>query len=416
MCAQHPPSFFRICAPFLYIGATLLGIFAGFSDIAFLGQLGTVLSDLFIKLFKLISMPLIALSLIVVLSSYRPESSMKNIWQRTLFYTLSTTIIAAIVACLLYLWITPDNIYNDSLIENTITPSLSSTQSYWGYLVNLLPSNIFSPFLEHQLIGVLLLALSMGTAIRFIPDDKARETLTSFFKGFHGIFLVLTGWIVTILPLGLFGFMTTMVLQYKAGMNIEELSGYLAVVVLANLVQGFIILPLWLWKNGIPPFTAMRKVLPALSLAFFSKSSTGTLPITMEVAEKGLGVSSPIARFILPLCTTINMNGCAAFIFTTVIYVMQNHGVPITASTLALWIVIATIAAIGNAGVPMGCFFLSASLLSGMNMPLGLLAIILPFYTLIDMIETALNVWSDLCVTTVVDKKVKSATIQPSKG
>ena len=101
------------------------------------------------------------------------------------------------------------------------------------------------------------------------------------------------------------------------------------------------------------------------------------------------------------------MNGCAAFIFTTVIFLMQNHGIEITLSTMFIWIFIATIAAVGNAGVPMGCFFLSTSLLASMDVPITLLGIILPFYAIIDMIETSLNVWSDACVAKVVDHKVK---------
>ena len=126
----------------------------------------------------------------------------------------------------------------------------------------------------------------------------------------------------------------------------------------------------------------------------------------METAEKNLQVNPEISRFVLPLCTSLNMNGCAAFIFATVIYLMQNHGIEISLPMMGLWIVIATIAAIGNAGVPMGCFFLSASLLASMNVPITLMGIILPFYSLIDMLETALNVWSDSCVAKVVDEKV----------
>ena len=155
----------------------------------------------------------------------------------------------------------------------------------------------------------------------------------------------------------------------------------------------------------------MKKMLPALSLAFFSKSSVGTLPVTMETAEKNLGVDPSISRFVLPLCTSLNMNGCAAFIFATVIYLMQNHGIAVSLPMMGLWVIIATIAAIGNAGVPMGCFFLSASLLASMNVPILLLGIILPFYTLIDMLETALNVWSDSCVVKVVSEKAKANSV-----
>jgi Na+/H+-dicarboxylate symporter len=217
--------------------------------------------------------------------------------------------------------------------------------------------------------------------------------------------MVITNWVITIIPLGLYGFITTTVLHLRAGATITGIGKYLLVIVLANLLQGFVILPLWLKFQGIRPFAAMKQMLPALSLAFFSKSSVGSLPVTIETVEKNLHVKPEISRFVLPLCTSINMNGCAAFIFTTVIYLMQNHGIEVSFASMGLWILIATIAAIGNAGVPMGCFFLSTSLLVSMNIPITLMGIILPFYSLIDMLETALNVWSDVCVVKMVDEK-----------
>jgi Na+/H+-dicarboxylate symporter len=130
-----------------------------------------------------------------------------------------------------------------------------------------------------------------------------------------------------------------------------------------------------------------------------------TLPLTMSASEDNLLLDKKISRFVLPLCTKINMNGCAAFIFVTVIYLMQNHGSQITLGTMIIWILVSTVAAVGNAGVPMGCFFLSASLLASMNVPIHLLGIILPFYSIIDMLETALNVWSDSCVAITVNHK-----------
>ena len=113
-----------------------------------------------------------------------------------------------------------------------------------------------------------------------------------------------------------------------------------------------------------------------------------------------------VSRFVLPICTTINMNGCAAFIFITVIYLMQNAGIEITFGTMLAWIFIATVAAIGNAGVPMGCFFLSMSLLASMDVPILLMGLILPIYNVIDMLETSLNVWSDSCVANMVNRDV----------
>jgi Na+/H+-dicarboxylate symporter len=109
------------------------------------------------------------------------------------------------------------------------------------------------------------------------------------------------------------------------------------------------------------------------------------------------------------------MNGCAAFILTTVLFVSMSNGVPYTLFEMILWIFIATIAALGNAGVPMGCYFLSSALLAAMNVPLPILGVILPFYSLIDMLETSINVWSDACVTAIVDKEERESVPVPAQ-
>jgi Na+/H+-dicarboxylate symporter len=408
MCVQHSAkSQRRPNLALIYLIAIILGLIIGFSQIEPLQNMGLLISDIFIKIFKCISLPIIALSIIVTISQYSTDAQMKTIWQRTLFYTLSTTIIAASVACVLYLFIAPSNITSE--LSAAPVQKIISQNNYLNYLITLIPANIFAPFLEHQVMGALLVSMVVGIAIRHIPDQESRITISNFFKGAHGIFLIITSWVVKIIPIALFGFITTTVVQLKSGMNISGLGGYLTIVVLANVIQGLVILPIFLYINKINPLFALKGMLPALSVAFFSKSSAGTLPVTIEIAERNLAISPQVSRFVLPLCTSINMNGCAAFIFTTVIYLMQNNGMEISLLTMLLWIFIATIAAIGNAGVPMGCFFLSASLLTSMDIPVVLLGLILPFYSIIDMIETALNVWSDACVAKVIDQKMKES-------
>ena len=101
------------------------------------------------------------------------------------------------------------------------------------------------------------------------------------------------------------------------------------------------------------------------------------------------------------------MNGCAAFIFVTSLFVMQNGGVDLTLTTMLVWLFISVIAAIGNAGVPMGCYFLTLSLMSGIGAPIAIMGIILPVFTVLDMIETAENVWSDSCVAAMTDRDLK---------
>lgn len=406
MCANHFNTKIKnIKNIYLYLIAITLGIIGNYLNLGPLLILGRIVTDIFINMFKFVSLPIISLSIIVTLSGFREGSYIKKIWQKTLYYTLFTTILAALTACLLYWAIEPTNIVTSKGSTPSATLNIDST-SYFSYLGKIIPSNILTPFIEHHIMGVLVISILLGLAIPFIPEEQHKKAITHFFKGLHGIFIVITSWIVKLIPIALFGFISTTMSQLKAGVDISGLSKYLAVVILANLVQGFVTLPALLYFHKIKPFSAMKGMLPALSMAFFSKSSAGTLPVTINTIETNWQVSPKISRLVLPLCTTINMNGCAAFIFTTVVFVMQNYGMDFNFFNMMMWVLISTIAAIGNAGVPMGCFFLSASLLTGMNIPIELLGLILPFYSIIDMLETALNVWSDSCVTKIINKEM----------
>ncbi len=142
-------------------------------------------------------------------------------------------------------------------------------------------------------------------------------------------------------------------------------------------------------------------------MAFLSKSSNTTLPVTMSCATQKAGISQRVASFVLPLCTTINMNGCAAFMLITILFVATSHGIQFSLFDMIVWIFIVTAAAIGNAGIPMGCYFLTSAFLVSMDVPLYLLGAILPLYAFFDMVETALNVWSDFVVAAVIDKELK---------
>ncbi|MBS0585611.1 MAG: cation:dicarboxylase symporter family transporter, partial [Verrucomicrobia bacterium] len=225
-------------------------------------------------------------------------------------------------------------------------------------------------------------------------------------------FLKMASVIVLFLPLGIWAFIAIFCkeLQETGFAPYKSLFLYFSVVVLANLIQGLVVLPLLLKAHGFSPTKIFKGMLSAISLAFFSKSSSATLPVTMRCLRENLGVNEKVSSFSLPLCTTVNMNACAAFIFTTVIFVSMSAGHVFSIGQMLLWVFIATLAAIGNAGVPMGCYFLAGALLSGQGVPLELLGMILPLYALLDMLETAINVWSDACVTLVVAKEVEKAS------
>uniref|UniRef100_UPI00402A77E9 dicarboxylate/amino acid:cation symporter n=1 Tax=Succinivibrio sp. TaxID=2053619 RepID=UPI00402A77E9 len=267
---------------------------------------------------------------------------------------------------------------------------------------------MLQPFVAGYVLSNLLVAASFGLGISSLPESETKHTLLNFIIGFQDLLFVLIHWLIRILPIGILAFTAQLVAQLEAGVIIGGIASYFGVVISSNLIQMFIILPAILLLRGLNPLKIARGMLPALAVALFSKSSAGTLPVTIASAEDNLKVDKRVSRFVLPICTTINMNGCAAFILITSIYLLQNAGIDIGFGTIVAWIFIATFAAVGNAGVPMGCYFLTLSLVSSMNVPVALMGIILPVYAVIDMIETALNVWSDSCVANIVNKEVKN--------
>ena len=396
-----------------YLIAIVLGIVNGIWGSSATQSFADFIATMFIRLFKFVAIPIIAVSIISTLSSISKSRSSGRIFRHTIFYTLFTTILAATLAALLYEVFSPENV--SASISGAAAAPLSSVANaggagYLKYIESVIPDNILAPFLSANVLSVLLISAAVGIALAQMKPSKAQETLVSLFAGLQEVLFRIVSWIIKVLPIGIFGFFSVLAADLASGVELGGLGVYFAAVLTANFVQMLVILPLVLLARGLNPLKVAKAMLPALTVAFFSKSSAGTLPVTMASAENRLGVRRPVSRFVLPICTTINMNGCAAFILLTVVYLMQNAGADITLGTLIVWILISTLAAVGNAGVPMGCFFLSASLLAGMNVPILLMGVILPFYAVVDAIETALNVWSDSCVAAMVDHDLEDET------
>lgn len=392
--------------PNLYFAlAAAIGLCAGYFNIPFINSFASTVADLFINLLKLVSLPIIFLSIVSTASGMSSMDEVKKMGKKVVKYTLLTTILSAMVALSLYVLVNPVRGIIHHMPDAVITDAVSQT-TYWTYLADQIPSNFIKPFLENQVISVLFLAILLSMAILALPDEN-RKPLNTLFSSLYAAVMKLTSWLVQLMPIAVAAFIILFMRDLQEGLEVKALALYLAVVVMANLIQGLVILPLFLKWKGISPFATARGMFPALSVAFFTKSSAAALPMVMRCAEDNLKVSKKVSGFTLPLCTTINMNGCAAFILITVLFVSMSNGVVYTPIEMMTWVFVATIAAVGNAGVPMGCYFLSSAFLAAMNVPLNILGIILPFYTLIDMLETAINVWSDSCVAVVVDKEMK---------
>lgn len=384
----------------------LLGLAAGYLNTPVLNASAETVSEIFINLLKLVSLPIIFLSIVSTASGMESMHELKSLGSRVVKYTIMTTLIAATIALALFLTVDPVRSY----IVTSGVDVQANQASYFTYLMKVIPSNFLEPFIENNVISVLFLAMVLSLAILTLPDEN-RVVLHTFFKSLYRAVMRITAWIVLLMPIAIWAFITLFVRDLREGLEMQNLVWYLFIVVAANLIQAIIVLPLFLRTKGISPIRTFKAMAPALSVAFFTKSSSAALPMAVKCAEDNAGVSPKIAGFSLPLCTTINMNACAAFILTTVLFVSMSNGMTFSLPEMVVWIVVATIAAIGNAGVPMGCYFIASAFLASMNVPLNILGVILPFYTLIDMLESAINVWSDSCVTVIVQKEVDQESV-----
>ncbi len=388
----------------LWIGALAVGTIIGLLSVDWLNEVMNFVATIYTRLFQLLAVPTIVLAVITTLATVGAGSG--RIFKRTLLYTLLTTFAAAGVGALLYMLIAPGNMAPDVIGQNERAIVEQTAQmSYYEHLISIVPNNIVRPFLEGNVMSLLLLAFAIGFGLSKLPDSENKAVVIKFLAGLQSLLFLMIRGLIWTLPLGIVAFSAQLSAELSAGVVAEALGKYVLVVLGGNMVQFFIVLPLFLLARGLNPLHVMDRMGPAVMLAMFTKSSAAALPLTIDTAETRMGISQKVARFVLPICTTINMNGCAAFVLVTSLFIMQNGGFELTLPTILLWILISVIAAVGNAGVPMGCFFLTASLMSSIGAPVTLLGFILPIYAILDMFETAENVWSDSCVAAIVDKE-----------
>ncbi len=399
---------------FLWIGALIVGAALGMLGLQWINATADFIATIYTRLFRLLAVPTIALAVITTLASFGAQKETGRIFRKTLFYTLSTTFAAAIVGVVLYLLIAPGNLPEELISKGaTDVPENLGTLSYSEHFLSVVPDNIVRPFLEGNVLSILILAFAIGFALTKMPDSEQKAVVVKGIQGLQELLFTLIRGLIWTLPLGIVAFSAQLTAQVSGGMALDSIGKYVAVIIGGNMVQFFVVLPLFLLSRGINPLKTLSQMMPAVLMALFTKSSAATLPVTMQSAEQRMGVSPRVSRFVLPICTTINMNGCAAFILVTSLWLMQNGGIIPSPcgggwegawQTILLWVFLSVFSAVGNAGVPMGCYFLTLSLAAGTGAPIGIMGIILPIYTIIDMIETAENVWSDSCVCAMTNK------------
>ncbi|MBD5222036.1 MAG: dicarboxylate/amino acid:cation symporter [Bacteroidales bacterium] len=395
----------------IWLGALVVGIVLGLLHVGAIDTAMNFIATIYTRLFRLLAVPTIVVAVVTTLASLGGGKELGRIFRTAITYTLLTTFMAAAVGLGMYLLISPGNLPASVIAAEKSAHLPTASTSYADHILTVVPDNLVRPLLEGNVLALLIICFAVGIAISRMPESRPKEIIVSGLSGVQEILFTLIRWLIAILPLGIMAFAAQLIAEAGAGVMADSLGKYTAVIISGNLLQMFVVLPLFLLLARLNPVRTFSGMIPAVVMAFFTKSSAATLPVTMENAEKRLGVNKKISRFVLPLCTTVNMNGCAAFILCTSLYVMQNNGMPLSVGTMLVWLLISVISAVGNAGVPMGCYFLTLSLMSGIGADISIMGVILPIYTIIDMVETSENVWSDSCVCAITDKLMRKKSV-----
>ena len=392
-----------------WVGALIIGAVLGLLHITAIDNICNFIATIFTRLFKFTAVPAIAVSILTTLASLGGNKETGKIFRRTLMYTLLTTLAASTIAAVLFFVIKPE-VLSASVYEGVAAEKLANMNSstFLDYFIQAIPDNILYPFVSGNVLSILIVSFVFGFAISKMQESDKKTAILNVINGFQEMVFKVIGWIIAILPIGIIAFTAQLINEMSAHIAMESIGKYVAVILSGNLIQFFIVLSIFLLIRGINPAKHFKNMIPAILTALFTKSSAATLPVTMDCVENRVKCDKKFSRFILPMCTTINMNGCAAFILVTSLFVMKNGGVQLDLITVITWILISVISAVGNAGVPMGCFFLTLSLMAGQGMPIGVMGVILPIYAVIDMIETAVNIYSDSCVCAMTNKDLKN--------
>lgn len=312
----------------LWIGALILGAILGTLGIEVLNGMMNFVATVYTRLFQLLAVPTIALAVVTTLSSLGNQADTGKIFRHAIVYTLLTTIAAAAVGLVLYNIVAPGNLPTDMVQSGTseLPQNLEQT-SYYDHILGVIPNNIIKPFAEGNVLSILLLAAAAGIALAKMPQSDKKDVVVKGLLGLQDLLFMLIRGLIWALPLGIVAFAAQLSAQFSAGIVMDSLGKYVAIILGGNVIQFFIVLPLFLLARGINPVRTLSKMMPAVLMALFTKSSAATLPVTMNTAETRMGVSNKVSRFVLPICTTINMNGCAAFILVTSLFLMQNGGI-----------------------------------------------------------------------------------------
>jgi proton glutamate symport protein len=355
------------------------------------------LARIFLNLLKMIVIPLVFFTLVSGLLGLEDLKRLGRIGLKTLAWYMTTSLVAIVTGLLLVNAIGPG--VGSGIRMPTERPDKPVPESFWDVLVKMVPDNVFGSMASFDMFGVIFFSLLFGIFILRVETRK-REALSGFIVGGTEVMMAMVGFVIALAPVGIVGLVARMVAVSGPQVFINLLP-YILTVFSALAVHAFVTLPLLMWLfTRRNPYAYMRAMSPALLTGFSTASSSGTLPLTMERAEKGAGISNRVTSFVLPLGATINMDGTALYECVTVLFIAQVHAgldpnFTLTFGQQLLIVFLALMVSIGAAGIPHAGLVMMVIILKAVNLPLEYTALIWSVDRALDMCRTCVNIWSD---------------------
>ncbi len=361
------------------------------------------LGDLFLRLLKMIIIPLIFTSLVSGIASLGDARSVGRIGVRTLIYYTLTTTLAITVGLTLVNLLHPGRGLDLGVSAELPEGFSTSTHSLPEFLLRMVPDNIVSAMAAGDVLPVITFAILFGLFMTRLNGPSV-DAVHRVVDGVLEIIQVMTLAIVRLAPVGIFALLAREVA--RSGFDvIIALGPYFLTVGAGLAIHAFVTLPLILIVLGARnPLQYGRRVLPAVATAFSTASSSATLPLSMECAEREAGIPKGVSSFVLPLGATVNMDGTALYEAVAALTIAQMYGVDLGLGQQALVLLTALLASVGAAGIPMAGLVMLVVVLQAVGLPLEGIATIIAVDRVLDMMRTATNVWSDLVGTAVISR------------
>ena len=383
------------------IAGILAGLAGGAEIVPKVGWLG----EIFIKLLKMVIVPLVVTSIVAGVASIGGGRDLGRMFGKTLGYYLLTSGLAAFTGLLLVNAIRPGVGAQFTGIEQRGIPELSTATSPKELLLDIVPLNIVSASAEAKMLAIIFFCICLGISIGSLPE-KPRGFLTELFDAFFQAMMKLTGGIIKFAPIGVFGLMTRVVGETGFS-NFKALGLYMLTIASGLVIHLFLTLPLVLILLGrIKPWIHFRNMVEPMILAFSTSSSAATLPVTLQTVEKKVGVSNKVSSFVLPMGATVNMDGTALYECAGVLFIAQALGADLTFLQQMIVVLTALLASIGAAAVPSAGLVIIFLVLEavGLRGP-EVDAIVGAMFAIdrpLDMGRTAVNVFSDSCGAAII--------------